>query len=203
MKSQPNTLVFDIGGVLLDWNPRYLYRKLFDDEAEMEVFLRDICSQAWNEKQDAGRSFAEATDELIQQYAEHAELIRAYDERWLEMISGPIEGTVALLERLHKTGYDLFGLSNWSAEKYHVAEEQFPFLHWFQAVVVSGEVKVTKPNPEIYHLLLGRVNRKARDCLFIDDSKVNIDTASRLGFHTIHFQDPKGLQEQLSRNGFT
>ena len=202
MNTRPNTLVFDIGGVLLDWNPRYLYRKLFDDEARMEVFLRDVCSQTWNEKQDEGRSFAEAIQELIQRYPEQEDLIRAYDERWLEMISGPIAGTVALFEKLHQNGHDLFGLSNWSAEKYVVAKKQFPFLNKFKAIVVSGEVKMIKPNPAIYHLLLKLINKQAADCLFIDDSKANIEVAKKLGFHTISFQNPDNLKKQLGIYGF-
>ena len=130
------------------------------------------------------------------------DLIRAYDERWLETISGPIEGTVALFERLHQNGHDLYGLSNWSAEKYAVAKEQFSFLNRFKNIVVSGEVKVIKPNPEIYHLLLKRIDRKAEDCLFIDDSKANIEAAKKLRFCTVHFQNPDELEKQLRVYGF-
>ena len=203
MRHQPNTLVFDIGGVLLDWNPRHLYRKLFRDASEMEVFLRDVCSQAWNEKQDAGRSFSEATAELIQRHPEQAELIQAYDDRWLEMICGPIEGTVTLFEQLHQNGHDLFGLSNWSSEKYLVAKEQFPFLRKFKDVLVSGEVQLIKPNPKIFDLLLHRIDKLAEDCLFIDDSTTNIDAAGNLGFHTIHFHDSHDLSRQLNTYGFS
>lgn len=202
MNAQTKTLIFDIGGVLLDWNPRYLYRKLFEDEADMENFLTEVCSPEWNLKQDAGRSFAEATEELVQLYPDQASLIRAFDERWLETISGPIEATVNIVSRLQKNGYALYGLSNWSAEKFLVARHQFSFLSLFKDIVVSGEVKLIKPNPEIYYLLLERISKQAEECLFIDDSKANIDAAKKLGFHTIHFRDPKQLKRELVDYGF-
>ena len=202
MSKQPNTLVFDIGGVLIDWDPRHLYRKLFENESEMEKFLQEICSPAWNLKQDAGRSFAEATAELIEQYPEHAELIQAYDSRWEETIAGPIEPAVKLFERLHDRGHELYGLSNWSAEKFVIAKDRFAFLCCFKDIVVSGEVGLIKPDPEIYRLLLERSGRHAADCLFIDDSRVNVVAADKLGFHTIHFRQAEGLEKQLMDYGF-
>ena len=202
MTKQPNTLVFDIGGVLVDWNPRYLYRKLFDNEADMEIFLREICSPAWNLRQDAGRSFAEATAELSQKHPEHTQLIEAYDRRWEETISGAIKPTVKILERLHHNGHELYGLSNWSAEKFAIIKGRFSFLSYFKDIVVSGEVGLIKPDPRIYDLFLGRVCRNAEDCLFIDDSQENIAAADALGFYTAFFKEAGQLEKQLVEYGF-
>jgi 2-haloacid dehalogenase len=202
MNKQPNTLVFDIGGVLIDWNPRHLYRMLFDNEVEMEKFLQNVCSPAWNLKQDAGRSFAEATAELIQQHPEHAELIEAYDTRWEETISGAIEPTVKVLEGLRENGHELYGLSNWSKEKFAIVKDRFTFLSYFEDIVVSGEVGLIKPDPKIFKLFLKRSCRNAEDCLFIDDSQVNIAAAETLGFYTILFKDAVGLEKRLNEYGF-
>jgi 2-haloacid dehalogenase len=193
-------LIFDFGGVLLEWNPRYLYRKLFQgDEAAMERFLDDVQFAAWNLKQDAGRPFAEAIEELCGQHPEYCELIRAYDTRWEESIAGPIQPVVDILADLRQAGYPLAGLSNWSAEKFQLVRHKYGFLGWFETIVISGEVKLVKPDPLIFALLLERIGRPANECLLIDDTLYNIQVASQLGFRTIHYQSPGELRGELQK----
>ncbi len=197
MKPQP-ALIFDFGGVLVDWNPRHLYRKLFDgDTAAMEAFLSEIHFTEWNIEQDRGRSFAEGVATLCAQFPQRARLIRAYDERWEESIPGLIQPTVDLLQPLKHNGCPLYGLTNSSAEKFALARQKYPFLGWFDYILVSGEVKLVKPDARIYLLLLKKINRRAADCIFIDDSAVNTLAARQLGFQTIHFQSPEQLKAEL------
>ncbi|MCP3965875.1 MAG: HAD family phosphatase [Lentisphaerae bacterium] len=202
MNNKPDTIVFDFGGVLMDWNPRYLFQKLFDDENSMEFFLTEICSAGWNAKQDAGRSFAVATSELIEKHPDYAEMIEAYDYRWEETVSGAITPTVNILKKLHKNGYELYGLSNWSAEKFTVVRENYSFFGLFKDIILSGEEGIIKPEPEIYEILLKRIKKESSECLFIDDSKANVDAAEALGFHSIHFKDAEQLKTQLPDYGF-
>ncbi|MGB0384210.1 MAG: HAD family hydrolase [Ardenticatenaceae bacterium] len=202
--TRPTSIVFDFGGVLIGWNPRNLYRKLFNgDEAAMEDFLANVCTQEWNVKQDAGRPLAEATEILVAKFPAYEDLIRAYYDRWEEMISGPIEGTVEILTELKAANYPLFGLSNWSAETFARLYPRPPyhFLHWFEVIVLSGKVKLVKPDPAIYDVLLKRSNRSPQECLFIDDSYKNIAAARELGFHAIHFQSPHQLRSELREMG--
>lgn len=195
-------IIFDFGGVLLDWNPRYLYRKLFpNDEVGMERFLAEIDFDEWNRLQDAGRPFSVAVAELCSRYPQYCDLIRAYDERYLESLKGTIPGTVDILRSLWKEGFSLFGFSNWSAEKFYLARPEYEFLGWFQGIVISGEVGLTKPDPRIFQLLLVEVDRPAGECLLIDDSPANISTAHVLGFQTIHFHRPSQLAGELTRRG--
>ena len=191
-------IVFDLGGVLIDWNPRHLYRKLFpNDDTAMEKFLAEICTQEWNVKQDAGRSFNEAVQELIDRYPSQQDLIMAYHLRWEEMVTGAIDASVEILRELKDAGYRLSALSNWSAEKFVSMPARFSFLRWFETIVISGEVKAAKPDERIYAALLARINRSASQCLFIDDSPANVDAARQLGFHAICFQSPAQLRAQL------
>ncbi|SDP72826.1 HAD family hydrolase [Desulforhopalus singaporensis] len=200
--NRPDTVIFDIGGVLLDWDPRHLYRKLFTDEMEMETFLTDICSPQWNARLEAGLSAAQGVSELTTIYPDHAELITAWDQRSAEFIAGPIEQTVKLVEQLHRTGVELYALTNWSAENFDLVRKRFAFFNCFKTIVVSGEVGLLKPNPEIYQLLLERIDKKPQQCLFIDDNKANVEAADNLGFHTIHFTDALDLRQHLIRDGF-
>jgi 2-haloacid dehalogenase len=191
-------VVFDLGGVLIDWNPRYLYRQLFvDDEAGMEAFLADVCNAAWNARQDAGRSWAEAIAELVTDHPDQRELIEAYRVRWPEMLAGPIQPTVDLLDELRTAGVPLFALSNWSAETYPIARERFEFLGWFDAIVISGEVGVTKPDPRIYRHLLEVHGLEAASTLFVDDHAANVEVAASLGFVAHRFEDARRLREEL------
>jgi 2-haloacid dehalogenase len=201
--SRPQTVVFDLGGVLIDWNPRHLYRKLFpDDEAGMEAFLTSVCTPAWNEQQDAGRRTAAAESELIDRFPDKTALIRAYYGRFGEMLSGPIAGTVDVLKALHEAGVPLYALSNWSAETFPIARERFAFLGRFRNIVVSGEAGIKKPDAAIFHLLLSRNGLTAGDCVFIDDSAANIAAASALGFMAVRFHSPEQLTHELRGLGF-
>jgi len=196
------TIVFDFGGVLMDWDPRYLFRGMFNgNEARMEYFLQAVCSQEWNIKQDAGYPFDKAIQERIELYPTYKPYIQAYHDRWIEMISGPIQGTVDILTSLRHDGFHLCALSNWSADTFPLVFELFEFLSWFDEVVLSGAVKLIKPDPAIYNLLLNRISREAHQCLFIDDHKDNIQAANQLGFQTIHFTSPKKLQAALTEKG--
>jgi 2-haloacid dehalogenase len=199
MQNRKPAVVFDLGGVLVDWNPRYLYRKLIEDEAAVERFLAEVCTPEWNLKQDAGRPFAEAVEELIVQYPDQHELIRAYHLRWEETVGGPIEGTVEILAELKRAGYMVAALSNWSAETFPVARRRFDFLNWFDVAVISGEVKMVKPDPRIFELLLERLGRRAEECVYIDDVEANVRAARELGFRAIHFTSPDRLREELKR----
>ncbi len=195
-------VVFDLGGVLIDWNPRYLYRKLFDgDEAAMERFLGEVCTSDWNLQQDAGRPFAEACALLGERHPEHKNLIKAYHTRWFEMLAGPIEGTVEILRDLKARGTPLYALTNWSAETFPYALEQYDFLHWFRGIVVSGAEKLVKPDPRIYRLLLERYGIDPADAVYIDDNPGNAAVATDLGLHGIHFTTPDALRAELARIG--
>jgi 2-haloacid dehalogenase len=191
-------VVFDLGGVLIDWNPRHLYRRLFaGDEAAMEHFLTAICSPAWNEEQDRGRSLAEGTALLAARHPEHAELIEAYYGRWLEMLAGPIAGTVEILEALDRAGAPLYALSNWSAETFAQARPRYPFLGRFRDILISGEVGLIKPDPRIFRLLIDRHDIVAADAVYVDDVVKNVEAANALGFHGIHFRNPATLRDEL------
>jgi 2-haloacid dehalogenase len=193
------TIVFDLGGVLIDWNPRHLYRKLFADDAAMEWFLAEVCHSAWNEEQDRGRSFAAAIEEAAARHPEHRSMIAAYFERWDEMIAGPIEGTVTILDELKGAGYELHALTNWSAETFPFARDGFAFLDWFETILVSGDVGLIKPDPAIFELLLERIGRTATECIYIDDNPKNVAAAAALGFDAIAFADSGHLRHELAR----
>lgn len=194
MKKQ---LIFDLGGVLIDWDPRYLYRKLIGDESEIENFLSEVCTPAWNVKQDAGRSLSEATAERVALFPEQQSLIEAFYDRWEEMLGGEIGETVDILRELKTNGEKLYALTNWSGETFPIAMKRFDFLRWFEGTLVSGDEKLAKPDPAIFHLLLKRYNLLAQNCLFIDDSKTNIEAATRIGFDTHHFTSARELRQNL------
>jgi 2-haloacid dehalogenase len=195
-------VVFDLGGVLIDWNPRHLYRKMFNgDEEAMERFLSEICTSEWNARQDAGRSFAEATEELIARHPDQAGLIRAFFDRWPEMVAGAIEQTVEILAELKSAGREIYALSNWSAETFPHARKRFEFLGWFDFTVISGEIGLAKPGREVFDFLLEKTGRRAGECVFIDDSPVNVAAARELGFDAIHFRSPERLRDDLTNKG--
>lgn len=197
--SEKPVVIFDLGAVLIDWNPRHLYRELFDDEAAMEAFLRDICKPAWNAEQDRGRSWKEAVDLLKAEHPEHRDLIQAYHDRWDEMLKGPIQGSVQILERLDDEGFELHALTNWSAETFPIARERYAFLERFRTILVSGEERLIKPDPAIFQLMLERIGHPAEGCLFIDDSQKNIAAAASLGFDVIHFSSADQLKVDLAK----
>jgi 2-haloacid dehalogenase len=194
-------IIFDLGGVLLDWNPRHLFNKLFDNQEELDYFLAEVCSPAWNAQMDAGKPFQEAVEELIPQHPDYGEHIQAYFSRWEEMMGGVIPGTVAILQELKENGRDLAALSNWSAETFPRVRGKYDFLDWFDPLILSGEVGIAKPAPAIYRHLLRVLDLPAQDCLFIDDSFENIQEAGRQGINTIHFKSPAALREELIRVG--
>ncbi len=193
--------LFDLGGVLVDWNPRHLYRRLFADERAMEEFLSAICTQEWNEEQDLGRPFAEGVRLLVERHPHHAAEIRAYDIRWHEMLGGPIAGSVVLLDELRRRGVPLFALTNWSAEKFPVGRARFGFFEWFAGIVVSGEEGVKKPDPQIFDRAIHRFGLDPAQTLFVDDSAINAAAAAALGFRAHRFVDAQGLRAALVAHG--
>jgi 2-haloacid dehalogenase len=196
-RPRARAVLFDLGGVLVDWNPRYLYRRLFADEATMEHFLATVCTQTWNEEQDAGRPFGEGVQLLIAQHPQHASKIRAYDLRWAEMLNGAIEDSVAVVGELRGRGVPLFALTNWSAEKFPLARARFAFLDWFDGIIVSGEERLKKPDPRIYRLAIERFGLAPVTTLYVDDAERNIAAAALLGFKTHHFAKATGLRAVL------
>lgn len=193
--------VFDIGGVLLDWNPRHLFRKIFDDEERMEWFLAHVCTSAWNLTADAGRPFAEGAAELIAAHPDWEDEIRAYDERWPEMIGGVLEETLALREALRARGHKIYAITNYPREKWALSLERWPFLRDFDGTVVSGEVGLLKPDAAIFDHLLSTYGLAAGDCLFIDDVAANAEGARAAGLQAHHFRDAAGLEAELRRHG--
>jgi len=201
-KSCRPALVFDFGGVLIEWDPRNLYRKIFNgDMAAVETFLRESKFMEWNLHQDAGRPFSEAISEFCSRMPQYCELIRAYDQRYEESITGPNWQTVEILRTLKETGYPLYGLSNWPAEKWRLVRPKYAFFGWFDDILISGEVKLAKPDPRIFSLFLERIGRPAEQCLYIDDSDHNTEVAGQLGFQTIHFLSAEQLRKELDRRG--
>ena len=182
-------IVFDFGGVLIDWNPRYLYRTYFNDDREMEYFLSNVCTGKWNAEHDRGRTFDEGVRLLEERFPQYSEAIRLYRDGWESMLNGEFPGTVALLIKLKKLGYGIYGLTNWSAETFPIARSKYPVLHRFDGIVVSGQEKLIKPDPKIFGILLERYGLNAGECIFIDDSPANIETAARLGFNTVLFDN--------------
>ena len=189
-------IIFDFGGVLVDWNPRYLYENVFEDKIEMEYFLTNICSEAWNIQQDKDRSLAEGTAILIEQFPEYSEMIRLFYDQWEVMLKSSIVENVNLIPQL-KENYKLYGLTNWSAETFPIALKRFSFFEEFDGIVVSGTEKLIKPDKAIFHVLLSRYQLSAAESVFIDDNIHNINAALEIGFHTIHINGSMNLEEEL------
>ncbi|MFI4948525.1 MAG: HAD family hydrolase [Alphaproteobacteria bacterium] len=197
-KAGRNIVVFDLGGVLIDWDPRHLYRKLFaGDEAAMEHFLATVCTREWHRHHDAGRSFAEGARILKDQHPDKTELIDAFGARQDEMMRGPIAGSVEILAELRDRDTPLYALSNWPAEGFVQARKRFEFLRWFRGIVISGEIGAIKPQPRIYEVLIGRFAINPHDSVYIDDVEVNAAAARPFGMHAIHFTDPAALRAEL------
>ena len=196
-------IIFDLGGVLVDWNPEYVYLPVFEgDREKMQTFFDEVCTFDWNENQDAGYPLAQATADRIALFPEQEELIKMYYGRWEEMLGGPIEATVALLKKLvAHPKYRVVALTNWSAETFPIALKRFAFLHWFEGIVVSGTEKTRKPFPEIYQTTLKRYGLKAEESLFIDDNTRNIAAAAALNIQTIHFKNPEQLATDFQTKG--
>ncbi|OKS88876.1 HAD family hydrolase [Mucilaginibacter polytrichastri] len=197
-----NTIIFDLGGVLIDWNPRHLYNKLFADKAEMEHFLTNIATSDWNEEQDGGRSLQDGTEWLVQKHPEHEANIRAFYGRWDEMLGNALPGTLEIFRRLKGSGkYKIYALTNWSAETFGIAKDRFEFLNWFDGIVMSGEEKRRKPHADFYQILLNRYHVNPAEALFIDDNYRNVLAAKELGILSIHFTAADDLAKQLPEYG--
>jgi 2-haloacid dehalogenase len=198
MNEKIRAIIFDLGGVLIDWNPRYVYNQIFKTEEEVEWFLENVTTPDWNEQQDAGYPLHKATEELIAKHPEWAPQIKAYYGRWLEMLGEGIHETVEIFRQLKESGeYNIYALTNWSGELFPHARERFEFLKWFDGIVVSGEEKIRKPFPEIYQLLLDRYHLSAGETIFIDDSMRNIKAAEDIGIKAILFISPAQLMQEL------
>ncbi len=191
------SVVFDIGGVLIDWNPRHLFRKVFESDEEMEWFLSNICTYEWNVQQDGGKLFSVATAELSAKYPEYSDKIAMYYGRWTEMLGGEIKGTVRIFHELKSKGMPLYALSNWSHEAFPVAYERYGFMKQFDGLVVSGYEKLLKPDHAIYRVLMERYGINPAESVYIDDNRPNAEAAGELGFHAIHFLSPDQLREEL------
>lgn len=200
--NHPSTIVFDIGGVLLDWDPRYLYRKLFDDADAMEAFLAEICTPEWNERMDAGLSFDDGVAELTDRHPHHTDMISAYHDRWIEMIPSAIEGTVDILNEARGHNHPVYAITNFNAEKLAVAGELYPFLKDFDGVIVSSEVGLIKPDPAIFQAFFQTYDKAPEDCVFIDDREINIEASKAIGMHGLHFTGPSQLRSELAALNF-
>jgi len=197
-----NTIIFDLGGVLIDWNPEYVFREVIPDPERRRFFFENICTHEWNIEQDAGRPLAEATELLVNEYPEWEPEIRAYYGRWEEMLGGPIHETVDLLRELRdREEHRLLALTNWSGETFPVALSRYDFLHWFEGIVVSGDEKTRKPFSDIYEILLDRYEVSPSQAVFIDDSLKNVEGAEAVGINGIHFQSTVQLKESLREWG--
>jgi 2-haloacid dehalogenase len=196
-----DTFIFDLGGVLIDWQPEFVYLDEFNgNRQKMQWFFDNICTSDWNENQDAGYPMAKATEERVAMFPEYEELIRMFYGRWEEMLGDEISGTVDILKKLTDSkAYKVVALTNWSAETFPIALDRFEFLQWFEGIIVSGEEKTRKPFDEIYHLTLNRFNIKAEKSIFIDDNGRNIEAANRLGINGIRFKSPEQLIEDLKQ----
>jgi 2-haloacid dehalogenase len=196
-------VVFDLGAVVIDWDPKHLYRKVFDgDEAKMETFLSRICPPDWNERQDGGRSLAAATAERVAAHPEWEREIRAFYDRWIEMVGGPIPGTADIMGELAALGVRLFALSNWSAETFPLVRHRFPELDLFEKIIISGEHRCAKPDERFYRIALDKFGLPAANLLFIDDNLRNIRAAERLGFQSLVFTSAEKLRGDLRAMGF-
>lgn len=195
------SVVFDIGGVLIDWNPRHMYRKVFESEEEMEWFLSNICTYEWNVQQDGGKLFSVATAELSAKYPEYSDKIAMYYGRWTEMLGGELSDTVKIFEELKSAGMPLYALSNWSHEAFPYAYERYGFMKQFDGLVVSGYEKLLKPDHAIYRVLIERYNINPAESVYIDDNKPNADAAGELGFNAIHFRSADQLRIDLRALG--
>ena len=194
-----DTIIFDLGGVLIDWNPRYLYRKMFPNEEEMEWFLTNVCHSEWNDEQDAGRLFEEAIQERIKKFPKFQREIEAYYTRWDEMLGGEIHENVRVLKELKaQNEIDLYALTNWSHQTFPTALDNYDFLNLFRGIVMSGEEKLKKPDLAIYLVMIERYEIEPENTIFIDDSLPNIEAAKDLGFKTIHFKEPGTLMSEIN-----
>ena len=204
MTVRPTTVVFDIGNVLIAWDPRNLYRRFFEGrEEDMEWFLSNVCTPAWNVEQDRGRSFADAVELLVKEHPpELHPMIRAFDTDWHETISGPIHGSVDILKALKRNNVPVFAITNWNQDKFREARKRFDFLNSFDGIMVSGDERLLKPDREIFELFYARYGVKPETAVFIDDSLRNVEGARAAGMHALHFTSADTLARDLRQLGF-
>jgi len=195
-------IIFDFGGVIMDWNPRYFFKDYFNDDERMEFFLQNVATDEWNAEQDRGRTTEEGTQLLIKKHPEWEKEIRAYYDNWTVMLKADLPQNVAVLKKLEHSNYELFGLTNWSSETFPYALENYDFFEIFKGkIVVSGDEKLIKPDPEIWSILLERYGLKADESVFIDDNPKNIEVAQSMRFHTVHIMDDTDLEAELRQLG--
>ena len=194
-------IVFDLGMVLIEWDPRHVYRKVFNDDAQMEWFLDEVCGNAWNLEQDRGRSFDDGVAEAIARHPTYAHEIALYRDRWMDMVPGDIADSVEVLEDLHDKGVALYAITNWNGDTFRATKARFGFLSLFRDIVVSGDEKLLKPDPAIFQLLANRNGIDLKDSLFIDDSMKNVRGAEAVGMKGHHFTSAIGLRADLLRRG--
>ncbi len=200
MNSTIKAIIFDFGGVVINWDPRRVFRQYFPgDEPGMEAFMEEIGFHEWNLKQDEGYPFEQAVRDLSAHFPQYAHIIRAYDVEWEKSITGIVPETVEILKRLKAAGYRLYGLTNWNYTKFNLVRHRYPFFNLFEDIIVSGQVKLVKPDPAIYRLLLDKIHLGPEDCLMVDDSAGNADAARALGFTSIHFTSPQQFEAELQR----
>jgi 2-haloacid dehalogenase len=200
--SNITAIIFDFGNVLVEWNPRYVYNRYFPNDPEsMELFFKEVDFMGWNAHQDKGRSFKEGVADISAQFPQYTHLFQAYHDHWKDSIGKAYWGTVEIMRQLKVLGYPLYGLSNWSAETFPHVLEKYDFFELLDDMVISGAVGYVKPEPEIYHIMLEKIGRPARECLFIDDSLPNIHQANTMGFKTIHFTTPERLKAGVTQLG--
>ncbi len=193
-------IVFDFGGVLIDWNPYYLFRPYFqNDDQAVERFLKEVRFREFNDQKDRGRPYQEIYVELCQRHPHYQELFEAFDTHWIKTVGGPIQGTVDILHDLKSEGYACYGLSNWSADKFALVQPRYDFFRFLDLIIISGLEGVAKPDERIFEILLERTGRQAAECLFVDDSLTNVAAAEKMGFQVIHFQNPEQLRSELER----
>ncbi len=199
--SKIKNIIFDFGGVLVDWNPRYVYRSYFKTKEEMEYFLGNICTNEWNANQDCGHLMADATRERVAQFPEYKEAIEMFYSNWGTMLHSDIPETADFLRSAKEAGYGIYGLTNWSHETIHVAYERYPVFSEFDGIVVSGQEKLLKPDPRLYKVLLERYGLKAEECIFLDDNQANVDAANALGITAIRFTTIDDIRPKLTELG--
>jgi 2-haloacid dehalogenase len=202
LEKPPRIAVFDIGNVLLGWDPDALYRNLIADEHDRRRFLETVCNSEWNLAQDAGRSFADGVAALSALWPDKADLIRAYDERWHETITGVIEDSVTVLKTLQEKGVRTFAITNFNQQKFAECFERYAFLRSFEGIVVSGAERVLKPDRAIYDLLCARYGLEAGECFFIDDSRKNVEGARLAGMWATQYTSSRALRVDLRSAGF-
>lgn len=198
MMEAPRAVIFDVGNVLFTWHPRFLYERLIGDDAALDAFLRDVVTPEWHFQHDAGRPFAQTSAELVARFPHHADLIAAWGPSFIDSIGPAVPGMIALVETLDDAGVPLFAITNFSGEFWPpFRAREAALFDRFRDIVVSGDEKLVKPDPAIYHLALDRFGLEADDAVFIDDNAANIDAAAALGIHAIHFTDAEAVREAL------